>query len=169
MGRNFSGELHQNGNLHIIDFEFGQMGHALIDIAYGRMIMPTCWCCNRIPQEIVAKMETAHRKLIATQVPQAEDDQVYDAAMAHVCGFWMSNTLNWLLSRADKKDSKWGIATVRPRIMARLEAFIHTAEQTNLLPGFRGTASRLHDTLSKRWADVEPLPLYPAFRGERDK
>lgn len=156
--------IYRDGELHIIDFEFGQMGHALIDIAYGRMIMPTCWCCNRIPPEIVAKMETAHRTLLAQSCPQAEEDRIYDEAMAHICGFWLSNTLSWHLARVDEEDSEWGIATVRPRILARIDAFIDTAQRADLLPGFRGTVSRLRDVLHKRWPNVAPLPLYPAFR-----
>ena len=36
--------------LRLIDFEFGGFGHALMDAAYGRMLFPSCWCANRLPQ-----------------------------------------------------------------------------------------------------------------------
>ena len=41
----FTGE-----QMRLIDFEFGRFGHALIDATYGRMMFPTCWCANRLPQ-----------------------------------------------------------------------------------------------------------------------
>ena len=38
-----------DGEMLLIDFEFGRFGHALRDALYGRMPFPTCWCCNRLP------------------------------------------------------------------------------------------------------------------------
>jgi hypothetical protein len=80
------------------------------------------------------------------------------------CAFWLLNTLNGHLKGALAEDRRWGIDTIRPRILARLQRFIATSEQLNHFPGLRGTTSRLLTVLQERWFDCTPLPLYPAFR-----
>ena len=149
--------------LRLIDFEFGGFGHALMDGAYGRMLFPTCWCANRLPADLVSRMEAAYRKHLAEGCPVAQDDRLFEAALARVCGYWLLATLSRSLARAIDADSRWGIATIRQRLLARLEAFITTAEESGQLPGLRATAVQLLDVLRKRWPDTPSLPLYPAF------
>ncbi len=81
-----------------------------------------------------------------------------------MCGYWLIDTLGWLLERALNEDYKWGIATVRSRILARLQAFIATSTSYNQLPALRSTANILLESLDKRWPDTQPLAVYPAFR-----
>jgi DNA-3-methyladenine glycosylase I len=47
--RRASVDLPARDELRLIDFEFGRLGHALMDGTYGRMIFPSCWCANRLP------------------------------------------------------------------------------------------------------------------------
>jgi hypothetical protein len=155
----FAGE-----QLRLIDFEFGRFGHALLDGIYGRMMFPTCWCANRLPSGLVTQMESVYRAELAAGCPEAEDDHVFETALVHACAFWVVNTLSRHLEGALGEDRPWGIATMRPRLLARLEAFIATADEFNQLPAVRGTASRLLEVLEKRWPEAPPLPLYPAFR-----
>ena len=155
----FTGE-----QLRLIDFEFGGFGHALLDGIYGRMMFPTCWCANRLPRALVAQMESEYRAELAAGCPEAQDDSVFEIALVHVCASWVLNTLDRHLEAALQEDRLWGIATMRPRLLARLEAFITTAEEFDHLPAMRGTASRLLEVLVKRWPETPPLPLYPAFR-----
>jgi hypothetical protein len=152
--------------VRLIDFEFGRFGHALLDGAYGRMMFPTCWCANRLPGALVAEMESVYRAELVTGCPEAQDDHVFETALSRVCAFWALNTLDRHLTDALQEDRPWGIATIRPRLLARLEAFITTAETFGELPAVRATASRLLEVLRKRWPETSPLPLYPAFRKE---
>ena len=149
--------------LRLIDFEFGGFGHALMDGAYGRMLFPTCWCANRLPTDLVSRMESTYRRQLVGGCPEAEDDRVFEAALARVCGYWLLATLSRSLPRAIEADSMWGIATIRQRLFARLEAFITTAEAFGQLTALRATAARLLEVIRKRWPDTRPLPLYPAF------
>ncbi|HMN28164.1 MAG TPA: phosphotransferase, partial [Caldilineaceae bacterium] len=48
-------------DVRLFDFEGGCFGHALIDASYARIPFPSCWCCNRIPQTVVVKVEAAYR------------------------------------------------------------------------------------------------------------
>ncbi|HEY9620266.1 MAG TPA: phosphotransferase [Crinalium sp.] len=150
--------------LRLIDFETGHFGHAFIDIAYGRMMFPSCWCANRLPHTVVQQIENTYRAILSKQRPILESDSIFEMALARACGYWMLNTLIRHLEPALRKDRNWGISTTRQRILARLEAFITTTREVNQLPGLRDTASRLLDLLQQRWSDTPSLPDYPAFR-----
>ena len=148
--------------LRLIDFEFSGFGHALADAAYGRMLFPSCWCANRIPADLVSRMEAAYRTELVTGCTEAQDDGMFESALTAVCAFWLLSTL-CRLPAALEADRTWGIATMRQRVLARLEAFVMTAQEFDRLPAMRGTASRLLELLLEAWPDAAPLPLYPAF------
>jgi hypothetical protein len=150
--------------LRLIDFEFGHFGHALIDATYGRMMFPTCWCANRLPHSTVSKMEIAYRKELFQECPQAQNDSIFEAELVKICGFWLLITLVRHLQEALDKDRNWGIASVRQRVLARLEAFINTSEQFAKLPSLRGLSSCLLELLHQRWTRTPPLSLYRAFQ-----
>lgn len=151
--------------LRLIDFEFGGFGHALMDATYGRMLFPSCWCANRLPRDVVSRMETAYRKELVRGCPEAQEDRIFEAALVAICGFWLLSTLSRHLANAMEADRTWGIGTMRQRVLARLEAFVATSEEFDALPALRGTASRLQEILHEAWPDTPPLPLYPAFQG----
>ena len=152
-------------DLRLIDFEFGYFGHALIDATYARMLFPTCWCANRLPQSMVDKMESRHRTEFVKGCPEAKENSIWEQALVTICGYWLLNTLAWHLEPALKEDRNWGIAGLRQRILARLEAFAITAEESGHFPAVYETVGNLRDILSKRWPEIQPLPLYPAFQG----
>jgi thiamine kinase-like enzyme len=153
--------------VRLIDFEFGRFGHALIDASYGRMMFPTCWCANRLPQGLISRMESAYRAELVKGCPEAADDSAFEAALVEVCAFWLLNTLGWQLQGALREDRTWGIATVRSRLLSRLETFVTIAGERRQLPAVRGVAERLLEVLRERWREAPLLPHYPAFeRGE---
>ncbi|MEZ4663793.1 MAG: hypothetical protein R2911_40180 [Caldilineaceae bacterium] len=77
------------------------------------------------------------------------------------------STLDMTLIHVLEKEHEWGIAPVRPRVLlARLESFIATSREFDYLPGLRDWAARLLAVLQARWPELEPLPLYPAFRAQ---
>jgi hypothetical protein len=75
--------------LRLIDFEFGRLGHALMDGTYGRMIFPSCWCANRLPSRLVSKMEAVYRTELVKGCPEAQEDRIFERALVSVCGFWL--------------------------------------------------------------------------------
>lgn len=152
-------------DVRLIDFEFTRFGHALLDACYPRMLFPSCWCCNRLPQALVLKLEAIYRTELSRACPAAADDQIYTQALTDVCGFSLLETLHWQLPPALEENREWGIATMRTRVLARLVAFIDTASAFDRLPRLRTVANELLTTLQTHWPEAEPLPLYPAFRG----
>ena len=151
-------------HLRLIDFEFGRFSHALIDAMYARMIFPTCWCANRIPESIVGQMEDRYRTELIQECPQAQEDAVWEQALVKICGYWLVKTLSWQLEPTLAEDRTWGIASLRQRILARLEAFVTTSEKFGYCPAVCAAAGRMLDTLRKRWIETDALPLYPAFQ-----
>jgi hypothetical protein len=153
-----------DGQLRLIDFEFGHFGHALRDAAYGRMCFPTCWCANQLPATVVGRMEAVYRAELIAVCTAARDDRSFEAALVRMYGFWLIGILGWHFERALEEDDEWGIASVRSRIITRLEVFLEAATASDQLLGLRETALALREHLSKRWPDTTPLPVYPAFR-----
>lgn len=153
-----------DNELRLIDFEFGSFGHSLTDGTYGRMAFPTCWCANRLPPGLVSKMEAVYRTELVKGCSHAQEDRIFERAVVEACGFWLFSTLSRHLDGALKADHTWGIATIRQRLFARLEAFVGVAEEFHQLPGLRGIAGRVLQELGKLWPGTDPLPLYPAFR-----
>ena len=154
-----------NGHeLRLIDFEFGGFGHALVDAAYGRMLFPSCWCANRLPSDLVSRMETAYREEFVKGCPEAQDNRTFERALVMACGYWLLMNLGRQLANAMDTDRTWGIATVRQRVLVQLESFAATSEEFGELPALRGLASRLLDVLQKTWPETVSLPLYPAFQ-----
>ncbi len=156
--------VYTGAQVRLIDFECGHFGHALCDGTYGRMLFPTCWCANRLPETVVAQMETVYRTALVPRCPAAADERLFADALVDACGYWVLRTLVRHLPQALDEDRLWGIATIRPRLVTRLEAFITTSEAYHRLPAMRGTAHRVLEALRRRWPATPPLPLYPAFR-----
>jgi len=154
-----------NQQMRLIDFEFGHFGHALIDATYARMIFPTCWCANRLPQSMVMQIESRYRTELIKGCSEAQEDNIWEHALVTICGYWLLNTLGWHLEPALKEDQDWGRASLRQRILARLEAFVITSEEFGRFQAVHETADRLRDTLGERWPETQSLPLYPAFQG----
>jgi tRNA A-37 threonylcarbamoyl transferase component Bud32 len=156
--------FHTGDRLRLIDFEFGHFGHALRDAVYGRMFFPTCWCANQLPAGVVGRMEQVYRAELARTCTSARDERTFKTELVRMCGFWLIGILAWHLPRALQEDDTWGIATIRSRILARLQAFDEASAASNQLPALRETMAALLDHLQRNWPDTRPLPLYPAFR-----
>jgi hypothetical protein len=155
-----------NGSYRLIDFETSGFSHALADAVYFRMSFPTCWCANRVPDEIVERAEQVYRAELARTCPEAADDRVFYPALVKMCGFRVMVELGYWMKRAEENPTReWGIATLPPRVVTRLETFVHAAEQFGHLDGLRGLCEEALKVLETRWGTLERLPVYPAFRG----
>lgn len=146
-----------------IDFEWGHFGHALLDAVYPRMMWPSCWCANHLPDELIARMESNYRAKLIEGCPEAQEDSLWEMGLVQMCAMTLLNRLAWDLELALGEDRKRGIATIRQRTLAQLESFIKASESFHKLPALCSTASHLSSVLKKRWGETIPLPLYPAL------
>ena len=154
--------------LRLFDFEIGAFRHALTDGVYGRIHFPTCWCVNRLPDQIPLSMEAAYRAELARACPAAQDEQLFGRAVVEACAYWAlgmcSRNMRSILQVMDE-DFEWGISTVRQRVLLRagiLER--HTAERGHLV-ALGATFADIAAKLRARWpAEANAMPYYPAFR-----
>jgi hypothetical protein len=150
----------------LFDFEFATIGHALLDGVYGRVPFPTCWCVGRLPEDVTLAMERAYRTELSQGCMAARDDALYSRGMAEVCAYWLVYLCRYspmlpLLA----EDFEWGTATVRQRLLARLDVVIQVTRDADHLTAIGRAAEDLVRELGRRWdADAINLPLYPAFR-----
>jgi hypothetical protein len=158
--------LTDTGYVRFFDFEFAGFNHALLTAAYFYLPFPTCWCVNRLPEEIVQEMEIVYRKELSAGCAPAAEDGIFYPALLSACAFWTIATVSWDWEGLLKEDFTWGISTGRQRHLLRLENFAEGAERHALFPALGNVARRLAGTLRSRWALGEEMPLYPAFRDE---
>jgi hypothetical protein len=156
-------QFDMGNNIVLIDFETGHFGHALIDAVYPHMVWPSCWCAARLPGHLFDKFEVTYRAELAESVHQVLDDKLWETAVAKICGWTMINVFSINSDRWLINDGKWGISTIRQRILARLGLFIETEEKLRRLPELRGLAEKILTDLQTRWTDTPNLALHPAF------
>jgi hypothetical protein len=146
-----------------IDFEWGHFGHMLLDVIHPRMMWPSCWCANRLPDEIIVKMEDSYRARLIQVCPEVQEDAVWELGLVQICGITLLNRIAWDLEEALREDRKRGIATNRQRMLAQIEAFINASETFDKLPALRAAAHHLLSMLQEEWMDTTPLALFPSF------
>jgi hypothetical protein len=154
-----------DGSLRLFDFEFGAFRHALRDGVYGRVPFPTCWCLNRLPAAIPPRMEAVYRAELVKGCPEAGDDTLFHRAVVEASAHWIIETTGWHLRNALKEDERWGVATLRQRLLLRLENLAALTGEFAYLEPLGTTAADLAARLRALWPpEADQMPLYPAFR-----
>ncbi len=159
--------LNVDDGVRLVDYEFAQPSHALLDGIYWRIGFPTCWCAGRVPDDVARRIDAAYRAEIARVIPQARDDTAYQNEVAHVAVIWLLRSLWWRLDGALEEDRRWGTWSVRGRLLWYLEAVIAMTQASHALPGIRAAAHAWLAELRTRWPDAAPLGFYPAFAAPR--
>jgi hypothetical protein len=153
--------LLSGGAARLIDFERSGSGFCLMDVAYLRMGLPTCWCAGAIPSAVVARVEDTYRQALAPCLPAAADDAAFKEGIEAACALWFLRRLGWLLRPAMTADSTWGIAPRRARLLHDAETV--AAGSTALAQPAEAIASILRGW----WPASSPLAPYAAFSAAR--
>ncbi len=167
----------ENDRMRLFDFEYADIGHALVDGVYLRMAMPSCWCSKTVPHNIIMQMESLYRAELMKKIPAANHDVLYYKALMDGMAYWLIWNLNrWLDKLFEKEwncpsgpvdnDSLWNPQQngFRPRILARLAAFISAAEQFDYLPQLTLASKKLLIFLQQQWSDTSALDHFPVFK-----
>lgn len=156
-------------DLRLLDFETGQYAHALIDGVYPRIHFPTCWCVNRIPDEVVEKAEAAYRSELVKGCAKAADDNLFYPPIVGACAAWAFTTFAYQMDSMLEKDSAtdattdW-LATGRQRPILRFNGVAAAAEKFGHFKAIGETARLLANQLQSLWSDVEEMKYFPAFQ-----
>jgi hypothetical protein len=150
----------------LIDFEYSRIGPALMDGVFGRVPFPTCWCVGVLPEPVANAMAHAYRTELARGCPAALDDVLYARAEVEACAFWLILLCHWHpLADLFEEAREWGTATIRQRLLTRLEVVAEVTTAAGHLIAIGELAGVMRQALRERWAgEVTPLPPYPAFR-----
>lgn len=161
--------------IHIIDFEWSFVGNVLLDAVGLRMCMPTSWCVKAFPEDIIESFERIYRKDLIEYISAASDDPIYYEHYVAACAYWMLWRVvsldDILETDIDIHDQKFPLHPLwkpeynlrRPRNLYRFKAFTVVSEKHDIFPHLRAMAKSVLKELKKRWPDVKPLELYPAF------
>jgi hypothetical protein len=149
--------------IRLIDYEFARPSHALLDGIYWRIGFPTCWCAGRTPADVATRVDAVYRIELGNSIPLALDDTAYRIELTYMSAVWLFTCLSWRLDEALKGDEKWGIWSIRGRLLWYLEVVIEMTDAANVLPGINEAARGWQSELRWRWPDATPLGFYPAF------
>lgn len=149
-----------NDRAVLIDFEWAGIRHALGDGVYVWLPFPSCWCVNGLEPGLSQTLLDIYRAGITDAIPEAGDDELFGLGLTAAT---VAGLERYFSKDVFEEDDTWGIATLRQRWRARLDVIDDTARRFGF-PAISACANRLMDQADKLWPDLEPLPLYPAFR-----
>lgn len=154
-----------DGAVRLIDYEWAHPSHALLDGIYWRIGFPTCWCAGRTPDAVAARIDATYRRALGRVIPLALET-AFEAELAYIAAVWLLDCLSWRLGAALERDDRWGIWSIRGRLLWYLEYVIATTAAAGVLPGLNQSAEAWLSTLRSRWPDTVPLGYFPAFAAE---
>lgn len=153
-----------DAGMKVWDFGFSSFGQFLVDGVYARMLFPSCWCVNRIPESVLHEMEIAYRQEVVTVIPEAADEQLYGQRVVEACAYLVTDMLLQGLPDATRR---WGTGTMGQRFVSRFEAFANGAAQFGHMTTTGELFRHMAAALRKRWSGMDlDLPLFPAFDGK---
>jgi hypothetical protein len=155
-----------DGRVHLIDYEWARPSHALLDGIYWRIGFPTCWCAGRTPPDVAARVDAVYRQAVGRAIPLALDDRAFQTELVYLAAVWLFTGLSWRLVRALERDDRWGLWSVRGRLLWYLEHVIAMTAAAGLLPGVHQSAQAWLAILRSRWPETRPLGYFPAFATE---
>ncbi len=158
-----------NGRARLIDYEAARPSHALLDGVYWRLGFPTCWCAGRTPTDVCDRVDSIYRKEISRTIPEALDETTYRTELTYMASVWLFTCLSQDLEEALKSDEKWGLWSIRGRLLWYLQAVVRMNDEADVLPGIKRAVQAWLADLSDRWPDATPLGLFPAFASGASK
>lgn len=150
-----------DGRLVLLDFEGAQWRNVAWDVAYLLVPWPSCWCCWRMPDDVIAGAVAAYRSSASRALAEVGDARFERDVEAAALG-WALISTTWFLDNALGQDPVTNpdrpTPTRRAMILHRLDRTAGSDE----VPSLADLAGRLAAELRSRWGNV-PLALAPAF------
>ena len=165
-GDSFPGnDLLVGKGVRLIDFEYGEFGHALIDGVFARFHFPYCWKINRLPDAVVSKTEEAYRRELGKTCPQALDDACFYRAAVEAYAYWLVNLFSFVTRDVLLCDDKGGAAAWQKKLLLHLDILAADAERFGHLEALGSMAGGIAAKLRLLWPEeAQQMPYYPAFQ-----
>ena len=141
-----------DGNWRMLDFEGSHYGHVLLEGAYCRMPMPTCWCVYHLPEGILQQAEAAYRAELIKGCPEAGDDVLFAQGLVGACITWALSFHQFMrpLEKMLSKDRTLVALSDRQRFLLYLNSATQASEKFNSMPAM-GTMTR---TMAKKLSEL---------------
>ncbi len=161
-----------DGRVRLFDLEFATCRHALLDLAYVRATMPSCWCVRRfepsrgdaLVRRYADRLAAGGRSDLASGIHAP-----LHACEAHSALWAASFHLPPALEDKGGDRPYWELydfefGSRRQLFLQKLGELGAAADrQPELAPLRDGLVEPLRAAAARAWRVVEPLPLYPAF------
>ncbi len=148
-----------------IDFELGHLGSALIDAVYLRAPFPSCWCCGRLPEATLTRLERCYREELSRRCSAGRDAALFEAGMVEASAHWLVRRFAWFLPGALDDDKPLGLCGRRSRLLGAVGELAARARDFVAYRSLLTPLDRLAELLGQRWPEAAEIPLFPAFRG----
>ena len=148
-----------DGRVRLVDFEWGGVRHALFDGAFVWIHFPTCWCVNRLPDDLPAKLLATYRDALSERIPAATDDRAFGAGLVAASA---ASLVGLFPMDPFAEDFRWGISSIRQRWRMRVDLLVQVCERFGY-PALEQASTLLARHLHHQWSDLAPMPVYPAF------
>ncbi|HEX6287219.1 MAG TPA: phosphotransferase [Acidimicrobiia bacterium] len=153
----------------LIDFEFAVYGDVFSDAVGARLGFPQTMSVGQVPMRAVETLEASYREAIAAGIPQAEDDALFGRHLTAACGHWALN--RW---RAAWRDHPSAAPSREPPAEAVvrgsrslwlvIDGFVAAVDEFGEFEALADALCRFRARATARWPELEPAPVYPAFR-----
>lgn len=151
--------------IRFFDLEFAGYRNAMLDAAYLLLPFPTCWCVNRLPDDLPVRLEAAYRTALVEEGLTAAEGEAFGRHLSEAMVAWFIVTTHWSLAEALHERGDWGTSTQRQRLPLRAENTARVCRRHRHMRRWADLAEELADALRKRWGEEAQMPLYPAFGG----
>ncbi len=148
-----------DGGCRLVDFERSSPGSVALDVAYLIAPFPSCWCFAQVPPDLASEALATHRRVLAGHGVTLDDDWDLEVAAA-LAGWVVARGAD--IARALDDDRPWGTATMRPRLLAWMGAFLASTSGADAFPRLHTLVGDLRDRLRAVWPDVA-VPHYPGL------
>ncbi|MET9019825.1 hypothetical protein ABZV93_07570 [Actinopolymorpha sp. NPDC004070] len=163
-----------DGTVRLFDLEFGGFRHALLDLAYVRTVMPTCWCVRRLPDGMPEVLVARYRRRLAEAGREVDGTRGtdFDAALDASSAYWALWSLTWMTPRAIAAEGaergrfdEWDfdLPSHRELFVLRLDNLADAGRRQPRLAPLADLAGRIQAVARRAWPGVALLPIYPAF------
>lgn len=172
----------------LYDFAFATYSHALLDLVSARLGFPHAFKGMSSPMSIVETLESAYQETLSEHITEAGDDTSFQRELTYAVAHWTLgrtiNVLGYLMAReqhGEAVDEQRGhmseevaqllgqettltMAWFKRGILTCMDSLLAMPTAQTHLPAIYQVIQAIRTDLDKRWADINPLPLYPAFR-----
>lgn len=169
-----------SGRVRLLDFEFGDYRHGLLDVVSARLGFPHTGQVWSVPAADADALEAAYRAEVADALPAAQDDAAFEAALVDACahwslGRWSGYWTGYFKERMDPQARTEGDGSAdepaaaarrarqRARILTQHEGFLALADRTGRRPAITASLRGFLERLRERWPELEVMPVYAAL------